>query len=150
MIVDRLCRVTLSLIQCRDLAITVGANHAAGTDMRLLAPAIAEQFHLTVQMTDDTAQLAHCLHHGGAAIVNVGGDRSGYTGTFSRGGHYIVALQESSGEFCLLDPSWTPDKYSAPPRSNRVRTDGKLLYTSWEVLQQDTENRTPAYYLFTL
>lgn len=117
--------------------------------MRLLAPAVAERFHLQLQTTDELAQMAGCLRSGGAAVINVGGNRENYTGTFSDGGHYIAALSESRGEFCLLDPSWTPRKYREAPRCERVRQRGRFLYAPADVLRRDTANRSPAYYLFS-
>lgn len=148
MVVDRLCLSPFSLEECRDLAVSAGANREIGTDMKILAPAAAERFGLTLRMTDDTEELAQCLRSGGAAVINTGGDRDGYIGTFSSGGHYITAISEDRGEFCLLDPSWTEDKYQSEPRRGRVRQQGKLLYAPAEVLRQDTANRSPAYYLF--
>lgn len=148
MVVDRLCLTPLSLEECRDLSVSVGANQEIGTDMKILAPAVAERFGLRLQATDDLTQLIDCLHSGGAAVVNTGGDQGAYTGTFSNGGHYIVAISESGGEFCLLDPSWTADKYQAEPRRSRVRQQGKWLYAPAAVLQRDAASRSPAYYLF--
>ena len=148
MIIDRLCTVSFSLEECRDLSVSVKANHEAGTDMQILAPVVAKKFDLQLGMTDDPAQMAECLHNGGAAVINVGGDHGTHIGTFSNGGHYIVAISESGGEFCLLDPSWTPEKYSDEPRRSRVRQHGIYLYASANILQQDTANRSPAYYLF--
>lgn len=148
MVIDRLCGEPFSLIECRDLAVSVGANHAIGTDMQILAPEAARKFHLQLRMTDGLTQMADCLRHGGAAIVNVGGDQGEYIGTFSNGGHYIVAVSECDGLFGLLDPSWTPEKYAAEPRRSRVRQEGKTLYAAGDILERDTANRSPAYYLF--
>ena len=147
--IDRLCVESFPLEDCRDLSVAVGANHVVGTDMQILAPVVAERFHLQLQTTDDLAQMADCLQNGGAAVINVGGNREGYTGTFSDGGHYLVALRESRGEFCLLDPSWTPQKYREAPRCDRVRQRGRFLYTPADILRQDTASRSPAYYLFS-
>lgn len=148
MVIDMVCGKSFSLEECRDLSVAVGANHAIGTDMLLLAPAAAEKFHMALETTDDPAQMARCLHQGGAAIINVGGNHGDHIGTFSRGGHFIIAIGEDQGEFCLLDPSWTPQKYLSEPRRSLVRQQGKLLYATAETLQQDTANRSPAYYLF--
>lgn len=150
MVVERLRGIQLSVTECRDISVEVGANHAIGTDMKLLAPEIAKRYRLELETTNDPAQLTRCLHQGGAAIVNVGGDREGHTGTFSNGGHYIVAIREKGGLFYILDPSWTPEKYQSSPRRERVREVGKLLLAEESVLQEDTANRSPGYYLFSL
>lgn len=148
MVVDSLCAIPFSLEECRDLSVSVKANHTVGTDMQVLAPAVAEMFHLSLQETDDPAQLADCLHSGGAAVVHVGGDHDEHIGIFSDVGHYIVAIGESDGEFCLLDPAWRPDKYLSEPRRSKVRQQDIYLYASADTLQLDTVTRTPAYYLF--
>lgn len=148
MLVDKLCAAPFSLEECRDLSVSVGANHAIGTDMQILAPAVAERFGLRLSITNDIAELTNCLRIGGTVIINVGGDHDSYIGTFSNIGHYIVAIQESNNEFCLVDPSWTEVKYQSEPQCSRVRQQGKLLYATAEVIQKDTETRDPAYYLF--
>ena len=149
MVIERLCVETLSLEECRDLAISAGANRKPGTSMDILAPVIAERFDLDLEMTDDTDRLAGCLRGGGAAVVHVGGDREGYTGVFSHGGHYVVAISMREKEFCILDPSWEETKYADEPRKSRVRQNGVWLYATAEVLREDTANRSPGFYLFT-
>lgn len=149
MVVDWLCKASFSLEDCRTLAFRVRANHAIGTDMELFAPAAAEQFGLHLEMTDDTSRLADCLKQGGVAIINVGGDREGYTGIFSHRGHFVLAVGVDETEFCILDPSWTRQKYAEEPRRSCVREEGIRLYTTDAVLQQEIAARSPGYYLFT-
>ena len=150
MVVDRLCvEPRFGLEECRELAVSVGANHGVGTDMKLLAPAAAERFGLELEMTDDPERLSTCLRQGGAAVVHVGGDREGHLGVFSHGGHYITAVSLRGEEFCLLDPSWTAEKYEQDHCRTAVRQSSVLLYASAQVLQEDTANRSPGYYLFT-
>lgn len=148
MVVDRLCLEPFTLEECRDLSVSVGANYAPGTSLKILAPVIADKFDLHLEMTDDPGRLARCLRQGGAAIVHVGGDREGHAGVFSHGGHYVAALGVRGEEFCILDPSWKEDKYVEEPRRSAVRQHGVWLYTTARVLQEDTANRSPGYYLF--
>lgn len=148
MVVDRLCLESLSLEECRDLSYSAGANRAPGTSMEILAPIVAEKFCLALTTTDDPMLLAECLRNGGAAIVHVGGDREGHTGIFSHGGHYVTAISVRDDRFCILDPSWTPDKYDEEPRPSVVRVHGRFLYTTAETLVEDTANRSPGFYLF--
>jgi hypothetical protein len=61
-----------------------------------------------------------------------------------------VTIKEAGGFFYILDPSWTPEKYQSSPRRERVREVGKLLLAKESVLQEDTANRSPGYYLFSL
>lgn len=148
-VVDRLTMETLSLRHCLDLSVQVGANHGTGTDMKMLAPVIAEKFDLTLRSTDSADELVACLKNGGCAIVNVGGDREGYTGVFSHGGHYMAVISaDENNELCVLDPSWRTDKFDEPGRPGKVRLAGKFVYCTPEVLAKDAENRSPAYYLF--
>ena len=144
MMVDRLTTETLSLEDCIGMSYAAEANQEPGTDMKRLGPALAERFRLSLTMTDDVDLLKHCLQAGGCCIVNVGGDREGHTGVFSRGGHYILAVSWADGVFRLLDPSDRPDKYEGTP----VRHAGHFLLAEEAVLLADTANRSPAFYLF--
>ncbi|HWP51040.1 MAG TPA: hypothetical protein VN626_04995 [Clostridia bacterium] len=148
MLIELLTLEHLALEECRDFSIEIRANHGIGTDMKMLAPAIAEKYGLSLRMTDDTSELLQCLRDGGKAIINVGGNRNGHDGTFSMGGHYILAVSATEREVCILDPSWTEAKFSEEPRKSRVGQCGYWLYCSPEVLEEDTRNRTPGYYLF--
>ena len=148
MVVDRLCIETLSLEACRELSYRAGANREPGTSMKILAPVIAEKFDLDLTTTDDPQLLAECLRQGGAAVVHVGGDREGHVGIFSHGGHYVAAIGVRGEEFCILDPSWKPDKYQEEPHRSAVRECGVFLYTTAETLAADTANRSPGFYLF--
>lgn len=147
MMVDRLTEESFSLEACRDLAVETRANLEPGTDMEILAAALAQRFDLSLTMTDDVSRLAACLREGGCGIINVGGDREGHLGIFSHQGHFILAVSVCGEEFCLLDPSWTEDKYDELYRQE-VRRNGHWLYADAALLQQDTANRSPAYYLF--
>lgn len=148
MMIELLTLEHLALEDCRDFSMKIRANHGIGTDMKILAPALAERFDLSLSMTDDISELLQCLYDGGKAIINVGGNREGHDGTFSNGGHYILAVSATEREVCVLDPSWTEVKFSEEPRRSRVRQHGYWLYCSPEVLEEDTQNRTPGYYLF--
>lgn len=149
MVIDRLTLETLPLEECRDLSVEVGANREPGTDMNILGSAIARRFDLRFRITDDEREMAECLHSGGAAIINTGGDREGHIGTFSDIGHYIVAISESDGEFALLDPAWRSDKYAKEPGRSRVRQNGKWLYAREEVIREDASEKALPYYLFS-
>ena len=127
-----------------------GANHEPGTDYHILAPYLAEQFHLKLMMTSDLEELRRCLQTGGCAVANCGGDREGYTGVFSHGGHYICVIAAGAdGSFSILDPSQTSVKYDEPGRSGKVEVTGNICKCSGEVLAKDCENRTPSFYCFS-
>lgn len=149
MMVDRLTLETLTLEECTQMSIDAGANMDPGTDMEFLAPVVAEKFNLDLKTSSNTGELIECLQGGGCAILNPGGDREGYDGLFTKGGHYMVAISYNDGEFLIFDPSWSETKFHSPEREGRVREAGCFVYATPEVIIEDTENRRPRYFLFT-
>lgn len=149
MMVDRLTLKTLTLEECSQMAIDCGANMDPGTDMEFLAPVVAEKFDLDLKTSSNTGELIECLQNGGCAVLNPGGDREGYHGLFTRGGHYMTAISYCNGEFLIFDPSWSETKFHTPEREGRVREEGCFVYVTPEVLIEDTENRRPRYFLFS-
>ncbi len=149
MMVDRLTLKTLTLEECRQMAIDCGANMDPGTDMEFLAPVVAEKFDLDLKTSSNTGELIECLQNGGCAVLNPGGDREGYHGLFTRGGHYMTAISYCNGEFLIFDSSWSETKFHTPEREGRVREEGCFVYVTPEVLIEDTENRRPRYFLFS-
>lgn len=149
MMVDRLTTQVLPLEECRDMAMECKANHDSGTNMEVFAPVLAERFALSYEATDNMEALKACLREGGCAILNPGGDQEdGYIGVFTHGGHYIVAISERNGEFCILDPNLSDDKFQSEGRVGKVRVDGPFVYASEALLIKETDNRSPRYYLF--
>ncbi len=148
MVVDQLSTKKLSLREARDLSTETGANWARGTDMKILAQALAFRFDLIFSATDNITKLIHHLREGGRAIVNVGGDHDGYKGVFSHDGHYMELISYKRGWFCLLDPSQRKDKYDKGIQEGKVRVNGHFIYASEEILKKETENRSPAFYMF--
>ena len=93
--------------------------------------------------------LPRYLAKGGLAIANSGGDREGYTGVFTHGGHYILVVSADDNEACILDPSYKEGKYEEPGRDGKARAVDGFVYCSLKVLAEDCANRTPSYYLFS-
>lgn len=83
------------------------------------------------------------------AIANVGGDRKGYTGLFSSGGHYVViAGVAGDGLLCVLDPNLYPGKFDIAGRRGRVaRMAGDLVFVKPEELARDTQACRTRYYI---
>ncbi|MBO6159595.1 MAG: hypothetical protein J6P72_10115 [Firmicutes bacterium] len=148
MVVDRLTMSSLSLEDAVRYSVQEKANLKPGTDLKILAPYIAGLYGLEVAFSNDAWELARTLESGGCGIVHIGGDREGHIGTLSDVGHYVFALSYNGREFCLLDPAWRENKYQIPGRKGKIREDGLFLYTTALVLEEDTENRRPRYYLF--
>lgn len=148
MVVDRLTLKKLSLEEGVRLSCENKANLRPGTDMKILGPIVADLFDLDLRFSNNTWELADCLRDGGCGIVHIGGDREGHYGTLSDVGHYVFVFSYSHGEFCLFDPAWRENKYTIPERKGKIREDGLFLYTTSLVLEEDTENRRPRFYLF--
>ena len=82
------------------------------------------------------------------AIANSGGDREGWTGVFTHGGHFIVLVGAKGREICVMDPHVPEGKFDEPGRKGKVRMEGNLCYVDIAVLARDCENRYPSYCLF--
>lgn len=149
MMADRLTVQSLSLRRLVSLSRKHQANLHPGTDMEILGPVIAELLDLDYSVTNSVKTAINCLKRGGIVIANTGGDREGYTGVFSHGGHFILLLSGTGRDVCVLDPSNKPGKYDEPGREGRVRTDGPFVWCSPELLAQETDNRDPGFYLFS-
>ena len=148
MIVETLTGEAFPPEQAAALAIEQGARVSTGTDMRVLSNALCRKFGLKVTRTDSVAVLQAALEQHCAAIVNVGGDRTGYKGVFSDGGHYLVIFgQAADGRLVLADPYLYAGKYDKSYRK-AVEVAGSLLYATPEVVDKDAENRSPRYTIF--
>lgn len=148
MVVENSTLHKFPLEDCLQLSLELKANLDPGTDLKILAPAVAEKFDLDYAATSDESVLLEHLRSGGMAIANTGGDREGYNAVFSHGGHYIVLVSCKGNRVCVLDPSQKEDKFETPERSPKVEVKGNFIYTDISVLTADTANRTPSYYLF--
>lgn len=149
MIVSNLISQSVDPVAMAAFAINCGARVAGGTDMNVLAKAVCSSYGLTYTTTDDENTLLQHLNNGGMAIANVGGDRSGYTGVFSNGGHYIVVYGVNGNKVVVLDPGYYSGKFNKTGRTGKVSISGEYyLVTDISVLAPDTANRSPQYWLF--
>jgi len=129
-------------------SIAKGARVSGGTDMTVLAKAICNEYGLTYETTSDETKLMEHLQSSGMAVANVGGDRTGYTGVFSNGGHFIVVAACNGNTVTILDPGYYPGKFAIAGRKGKVKVDGNSCYCDISVLGADTSNRVPSYWLF--
>ena len=148
MMVDQLTTKTISLKRLVSISQKHNANHHPGTDMKILGPVVAKMFDLDYSETNSVNKAVQHLKNGGSVIANVGGDREGYTGVFSHGGHYILLLSADKDSVCVLDPSYKEGKYEEPGRQGNVRVDPPFAWCSPELLAKETDNRNPGFYLF--
>ena len=93
-------------------AIKIGARVSGGTDMNVLAKKMCADYGgISYKTTNDENALLSHLKSGGMAVANVGGNRQGYIGVFSDGGHYVVAAGlAADGRIIILDPGYYTGK----------------------------------------
>lgn len=149
MMIDRLTTQTVSLQELVALSEACQANLCPGTDMERLGPVVAQRYGLEYSAATCIQSAIQCLQCGGSVIANVGGDREGYTGVFSHGGHFVLLLSATQETVCVLDPSMTPTKYEQPRRDGLVVLEEPFIWCNKELLIRETANRMPGYYLFS-
>ncbi len=121
----------------------VGAREGFGTNFYILAGALAGRFGLTMRPTEDIERVADELRRDpcAKAVANVRGDRDGYIGAFSNGGHYVLIDGINADEMTVYDPMFRPGRYDAEGRRGRVRTEGFAAYADKSVLRDDCFER---------
>ena len=151
MVADRLipdCGFELS--DALQLSYDTGANRRIGTNYKLFVPAFADKCGLVFEMTNDPERLRYCLRTGGAAVVHAKCDREGYTGVFTKKGHYVVAIsEERDGRIAVLDPSYKEGKYEEEGRKGLVEVKNDVIAKcDMQVLVDDSLIADPSFYLF--
>ncbi len=134
MIVDHLTLESLSIEECVKMSESSGANHAAGTDMKILGPIIAEKFNLDLKTTTDKAEMIAHLQGGGEIIAHVGNKGEGKPGLFTARGHYITLISVNGDEVCILDPSYKEGKFDTDDRKGKVRVVAPFVYCPVDTL----------------
>lgn len=151
MVADRLIpEINFGLKEAIRMSYDTKANHDKGTDYKRFAPAFAEKCGLDLEMTSDDERLRYCLRTGGAAVIHIKGDRDGYVGVFSHGGHYAVAIsEERDGRIAVLDPSYFNGKYEEEGRKGLVEMKNDVIaICDMQVIIDDTAPAEPSFYLF--
>ena len=149
MTVDLLTDRELGIEECVKIAEECGANHSVGTNMSILAPVIAEKFGLIYTKTNDLDEAITHLRDGGAIIAHVGIPDGAPIGLFTKSGHYIFLISTDGEEFCILDPSWSPEKYKIPERIGRVNeVNAPYLYCDVNTVHSETKPGRTKYHLF--
>jgi hypothetical protein len=117
--------------------------------MSMLAPVVAERFELDYRNTDEQAEMLACLQTGGAVIAHVRRMPDDEVGLFTKSGHYISVISTDGETVCILDPSYTPEKYHLEGREGKVNDkNAPYLYTHKETLHAHTAWDKPKYHLF--
>ena len=151
MMLDGLLGVNLSVEDCVKISENCLANHAAGTDMKVLAPVIAEKYGLNYFQSSDVNEAVKHLQNGGMIVAHVGVPTGKNIGLFTKGGHYILLVSTDGEDFCILDPSYTDDKFTIPERAGRVNfSNAPYLYCNVDVLDSETKpEKEVKYYMFS-
>lgn len=150
MILDGLLGVTLSVEDCVKISQNCLANHATGTDMKVLAPVIAKKFGLNYFQSNDVGEAIKHLQNGGMIVAHVGVPVGEKVGLFTNGGHYIALISTDGEDFCILDPSYTPEKFTIPERVGKVNfSNAPYLYCNVKVLDSQTKPNKIKYHMFS-
>ena len=148
MMVEHLTTPQLSIEECVRINYAAGANLQIGTRMGSLGPALADKFNLKFEATKDVDAMLRCLQTGGRVIILVDGDREGYTGLYSHGGHFILAISYDGENLCILDPSYKDGKYQEEGRVGKVQVNYPFTYCKPEYIVEDSLNREAPFFLF--
>lgn len=127
---------------CVRLSEENGANLGRGTNMRILAPIIADMYNIDYKGTTELNEVITHLQNGGQAIAHMG------NGVFCERGHFINLISYADGEFCVLDPGYSPEKFQRDDRKDKVHINEPFVYCNAELLHSETRERPIKYYLF--
>lgn len=151
MLVENLTTMSFSPEKAASYALEIGARDNEGTDMRILGPKIAENHGFHYHEGNDIEEVLDFLQKKkGFVIANSGGDKEGYTGIFTKGGHYILLTAARGRVIEILDPSLYPEKFTVPGREEKVFWVGDRIYCDALFVEQDCDNRDPGFYFFKI
>lgn len=143
----------VSVEEMTKLSLDTGCRAASGTDMNAFGRSVAKKYPVSVITSSSADAAMRALEGDSVVIANVGGDRSGYEGVFSTGGHYIVLAEVSDDDKVdVLDPGMYSGKYAKQARQCVKVTHcaaGDILTAEMSVIDKDCENRSPRYYIIT-
>lgn len=150
MMVDQLTNMTLTIEDCVKISEECVANHSTGTDMKVLGPVIAEKYKLDYKGSNDLGEAIRHLQNGGHIIAHVGIPEGKEIGLFTKGGHYISLISTDGEDFCILDPSYTSDKFDIPERAGKVDTShAPYLYCNVNLVDSETKVGKIKYHMFS-
>ena len=88
------------------------------------------------------------LRNGGEVIANVSNDREGAVSVFTNRGHYILVVSVEGNRVCILDPSYTEEKFATDNARGKVVVDAPFVYCDIDLLMEEASNRNPGFFLF--
>ena len=150
MMLDVLTEECLSVEDCMTLAEDCVANHAPGTDMTILGPVVAEKFGINYSNTSSLEEAIRHLQCGGQVIAHVGIPIGKNIALFTNSSHFILLTSTDGEKFCILDPSYTPEKYAVPERAGRVDlSHAPFLYCDVNTVYSEGDPGKIFYHLFS-
>ena len=149
MVVEHLRGIEFPIEQSAQFSKKSGAREGFGTDMSVLAPALAKEFHLHVTPTFDSKEALKFLQEKkGVVIANTIGNHDDWIGVFSDSRHYIVLFCANGNEVGVWDPLLSEGRYDIEGRKGKVRVEGYNAYADFSVVENDCVGKR--YYLFSL
>jgi hypothetical protein len=149
MMIENMTDKTLSIEECVKISDDCAANHAMGTDMSVLAPVIAEKFDINYVASSDLNEAITHLQKGGMIVAHVGVPEGKEIGLFTKGGHYVLIISCDGEEFCVLDPSYSEEKFNDPARIGRINVKhAPFLYCNVDIFDSETRVGKPKYHMF--
>ena len=149
MVVDGLTTEVLTIEECVRIAMACEANHSAGTDMKVLAPVIAERYGLRYTQSNELSEAIACLQRGGRIIAHVGVPEGKEIGLFTKGGHYIALIASDGETFTILDPSYKAGKFDMPERAGKVdERCAPILYCDVHTVHAEMKPNRIKYHMF--
>jgi hypothetical protein len=150
MMLDIMTNEKLGIEECVKISEECGANHKVGTDMLVLGPVIAEKFNIEYSNTASLEEAIRHLQNGGQVIARVGVPVGKEIGLFTKRSHYISLISADGKQFCILDPSFTPDKFDIPERAGKVNTKhAPFLYCDVDAVDSEVDPVEIKYHLFS-
>ena len=148
MVVEALCNIEYPIEVSARFSKKSGAREGFGTNMAILAPAIADEFNLKVIPTYDTKEVLKFLQDKkGLVIANTIGDHDDWIGVFSDGRHYIVLCSADNNTVGVWDPMYREGRYDIEGRKGKVKMDGFTAYADFSIVENDCQGK--CYYMFS-
>ena len=149
MVVDLLTDKTLTIEDSVRLSEECVANHSPGTDLAVLAPALAEKFGLCYKQSNDLEETIAHLKNGGVAVALTVIKEGKKISLFAEYGHYILLVSTDGKDFCILDPYYKLEKFDIPERAGKVDVScAPFLYCDVNVVDGECLARKK-YFLFS-
>ena len=147
--INMITDANVDITEITRISMECSANHLSGTDMNVLGPVIAEKFGVEYSKTDDTKEAIEHLRRGGVIVVHVGIPEGKEIGLFTVSGHYMLIISTDGEEFCFLDPSYTPEKFTIPERVGKVNiANAPYLYCGVHTMEAEKKPNRIRYHMF--